>query len=137
MRGAGHRLGEVSAWRDGEDRHRFLAFLHDPDETSDAVLHDLAAVGGEVVALEPGVLMAQVRRGVGVHPPADRDVRPAHGLKESRRERRAIGDVARRGEDELEVEFRASQQVRQRPRIIDIRTDIGIQDDRNSHEGGE
>lgn len=135
VRRASHRRREIPGRRDGDDRHRLRAFLDDPDEAAHAVLRDFAAIGCQIVTPDPRVLIAPARHGMGIHPQADRDIRPARHLEKPRRDRRAVNRIARRGEDEFEVELRAAQQLRQRPGIIDIRTDIGIQNDRNGHAG--
>ena len=94
----------------------------------------LARVLREIVALHPLGLRARVVVLLDTDP--DRDVGPPRELKDARHQLRSLLRVAEVGHDELHVELRRLQGQGERPRVVDVVADVGVEDDGDRRRAG-
>ncbi len=119
------RSGNVGQ-RTNANQCDFVIGLHDgvADCAHPVVVHG-AGILVEVVVAQPSFM--GVRIVVQRNANADGNMRAVHHLEDLSHQTGAINGIAGAGGDEFDVELRASKQEGKGPNIIDIVTDVGIQ----------
>ncbi|MPM61865.1 hypothetical protein SDC9_108728 [bioreactor metagenome] len=128
FRGVFQQQGQIGHRRDGDQGNRIGRILHDPADGGYGISGGLSGTIGQGHQFQLGERIG-IRRRAG----DDRNVAAVRRRQQLAGDFRAATGVSGGRGHQLQVQFRALEQKSQRPGVVDIAADIGVENNRDLH----